>query len=187
MVNRDEKHSLVPADTQHAGAISPPLVSSSTRTMADYLSHPFFAIGTVYGYCADGKQQQDGERNGDSAESSHVIRICIDGWECTDYFAAISMLDRSIWIIYNAWDADYWELMDPAEWLDGGDDEQPLPTRGRFKPEWDPHRARLARQPHERRRLMAKVVDDVRTGTRWVLKKRHWCWASRTSRLAVFR
>ncbi len=181
----DEKHPSTLADTQHADSALPLPIFPSTPTMADYLNHPFFALGGVFEHCVNDKQQQDGKTDGGGSESSHVERDYINGWACTDYFAAISMLDSSIWIIYNAWDElSHWDLEDPAEWPNGGEDEQPLPTRGRFKPEWDLHWARLARQPHERRRLMAKFLTTCALGTR-SQKKCHWCSASLTFHLAV--
>ena len=88
----------------------------------------------------------------------------MSGWDSTDYVVAVSMLDSSVWIIYEAWDKKVWSdemqmttRYEPRKsWLDT------TSSKGHFQPERDRNWGCL-RGCDERRLLTAKIADDVKS------------------------
>ena len=96
------------------------------------LNHPFFYLGGLGIVC-----QAHG----------HAL-------ERDEYAVAVSLLDHSLWIIYDAWD-DWWDGVDDDDILFSEEPVHPGPFRPARGIQW-------AQLPHrEKRVLMGKVADDV--------------------------
>jgi hypothetical protein len=83
------------------------------------------------------------------------------GWTTTHNFIAVSMLDSSVWLFYDAWEppSDFDDLP-PEEW-DHDDVDNPPPTRGRFRPGWDSNWARFGGKD-SCRSVMVQIAENVR-------------------------
>lgn len=75
-----------------------------------------------------------------------------------NYYVAVSLLDRSLWLVYNAWTV---KEGDREDYENPNDPDLELLPPGPFRPDWDPSWAELPGLTG--RTLMAKVADDVRT------------------------
>jgi hypothetical protein len=118
--------------------------SKGGMQLACYLDHPFFYLGAVYAKQCDASLPEKPK----NVPWHHVV--------------VVSMLNKSVWLLYDAWEHATDDDLPLDAWDDDSDPDNPRPDHHRFRPDYDPHWGRLGSDERKPRCVMAKIARYIR-------------------------